>query len=81
MGLRPTIDAFVDDHNHHLPIYRTYFPSPHAYGTDAMAQLWQRQKLLHINTPWGMIPQILAKLRDDKARAVVVVPRWQSAWC
>jgi len=55
MGLRPTIDAFADDH-------------------------WHQHQLLHINPPWGMIPQILAKLRGDKARAVIVAPRWQSAW-
>jgi len=80
MGLRPTIDAFADDHNHQLPHYWTYFPSPHAPGTDAMAPFWHRRQLLHINPPWGMIPRILAKLKDEKARAVFVAPRWQSAW-
>jgi len=44
-----------------------------------MAQIWYRGQLLHVNTPWGMIPRILAKLKDDKARAVIVAPRWQSA--
>jgi len=80
MDLRPTIDAFADDHNHQLPHYWTYFPSPHAPGTDAMAPFWHRRQLLHINPPWGMIPRILAKLKDEKARAVFVAPRWQSAW-
>jgi len=61
----PTIDAFSNSHNHHLPIYCTYFPSPHASGTDAMARVWHRQQLLHINPAWGMIPRILAKLKDD----------------
>jgi len=77
MGLRPTIDAFAEDHNHHLPHYLTNFPSPQASGTNAMAQVWHRRELLHINPPWGMIPRILAKLKDDKARAVIVAPRWQ----
>jgi len=72
--------TIADDHNHHLPHYWTYFPSPHASGTDAMAQVWHRGQLLHINPPWGMIPRILAKLKNDKARAVIVAPRWQSAW-
>jgi len=27
-----------------------------------------------------MITRILAKLKDDKARAVIVAPQWQSAW-
>jgi len=80
MGLRPTIDAFADDHNHHLPQYWTYFPSSHAAGTHAMAQVWHRRQLLHINPAWGMIPRILAKLKTDKARTVIVAPRWQSAW-
>jgi len=75
MGLRPTIDAFADDHNHHLPHYWTYFPSPHASATDALAQTWRRQDLLHINPPWGLIPRILAKLKSDNARAVIVAPR------
>jgi len=44
-----------------------------------MAQVWHRQQFLHINPPWGMIRRILAKLQDDKARAVIVAPRWQSA--
>jgi len=81
MGLRPTIYAFADDHNHHLPLYWTYFPSPHASETNAMAQVWHRQQLLHINPSWGMIPRILAKLRDETARAMIVAPRWQSACC
>jgi len=80
MSLRPTIDAFADDQNHHLPHYLTYLPSPHASGTDAMAKVWHRGQLLHINPPWGMIPRNLAKLKNDKARAVIVAPRWQSAW-
>jgi len=80
MGLRPTIDAFADDQFFHLPHYCTYFPSPHASEKDAMSQFWHRRQLLHINPPRGMIPRILAKLEDDKARAVFVAPRWQSAW-
>jgi len=76
MCLRPPIDAFADDHNHHLPHYWTYFPSPHASGTNAMAQVWNRHQLLHKNTPWGMIPRIRAKLRNDKARALIVATRW-----
>jgi len=78
--LRPTIDAFADDHKHHLPHYWSYLPSPHASGTEAMAQVWHRRQKLYINPPWGMIARILAKLKDDKARAVIVAPRWQSAW-
>jgi len=49
MGLRPTIDAFADDHNHHLSLYWTYFPSPHASGTNAVARVCHRHQLLHIN--------------------------------
>jgi len=45
-----------------------------------MAHVWHRQQLLHIKPPWGMIPRNLGKLRDDKARAVILAPRWQSAW-
>jgi len=80
MSLRPTIDAFADYHNHNLHLHWTYFPSLHAHGTNTMAQIRQRHQLLPINTQWGMIPQIPAKLKDDKARAVIVAPRWQSAW-
>jgi len=76
MDLRPPIDAFADDRNHHLHLYWTYFPSPHASGTDAMAQVWHRRQPLQIKPPWGMIPRILAKLKDDKARAVIGAPRW-----
>jgi len=79
VGLRPNIDVFADD-SHDLPLFWTYFPSPHASVTNAMAQVWRLQQLLHIKPPWGMIPRILAKLRDAKARAVIVSPRWQSAW-
>jgi len=80
MGHRPTIDAFAEDHNHHLPRYETYFPSPHASGTNAMALVWHRQQLLHINSPWGMISRILGMQNNDRARAFIVAPRWQSAW-
>jgi len=33
MNLRLTVDVFADDHNHHLPGFWTYSPSPHAPGT------------------------------------------------
>jgi len=72
-GPRPTNDAFADNHNHRFPLYWTYLTSPHASGTNAMAQVWQRHQLLHINPPWGMIPRILSKLNDENARAVIVV--------
>lgn len=79
MGLRPTVHAFADDHKQHLPVYWTHFPSPHATGTNAIAQVWHRHQLLHINSLWGMIPQILEKLKQEGARAVIFAPRWQSA--
>jgi len=51
IGLKPTIDSLSGEHIHHLPLYRTYFQSPHASGTNAMAQVWNRHQLLHINPP------------------------------
>jgi len=45
MGLSHSINAFADDDNHHLPLDWTYFPSPHASGTNAMAQIWHRHQL------------------------------------
>jgi len=76
----PTIDAFADDHNCQLPLYWTYFPSPPSSGTNEMAQVWHRKELLRVNPPWGIIARIPAELRDDEFRAVIVAPRWQSAW-
>jgi len=42
MDLRPSINSFAEDHNHHLPCYWTYFAFTYASGINAMAQVWHR---------------------------------------
>ena len=79
LGVQPVLDMFAADHNHLLARYWAWNPSPTAEAVDALQQDWSPRVqggVLHCNPPWPLIPRILRKIRQDKARVVICLPYW-----
>ena len=78
LGVRPLIDMFAADHNHRLPQFWSWGPSPFALAQDAFSQSWSHC-LMYANPPWALIPRMLAKTQMDCAHLVVCIPLWKGA--
>jgi hypothetical protein len=77
-------DLFASQAHHQHPIFFSSKPEPgDAQGVDAFAQDWValagKGRLPLANPPWGLIPQVLDKIRRDRALVVMVTPQWRSA--
>ena len=77
------VDRFVDERNNMPPIFnsRQLVPvwwCPGSVGVDAFAVSWAGVRSWMQLHP-SIIGRAIAKLRDDRARGVLLVPRWTSA--
>ena len=66
----PTIDTFASDMN-------TRFPRKWTKTIDAFAQDWSKERLLWINPPFNKIDRVIKKIKEEKAKAIMIVPRWE----
>ena len=71
LNVRPTLDAFASSLNHRFPRYWSKVD-----GDDAFHHNWRDEDLLWINAPFELYPKVLDRLKEDRARAVVVCPAW-----
>lgn len=69
-GGEPTIDAFATKENKR-------FPRCWTEEEDAFKQNWGKEELLWMNPPFDKFPQVLAKIKEEGARAILVVPSWE----
>ena len=68
-------DYFASDYSYRMrPFYSRYLSEKSA-GTDAFAQDWSRG-LGFFHPPVGLVPRVLHKAREDRARGVLLVPDW-----
>lgn len=74
---RRTVDRFATASNAKCQRYNTWRAEPESLG-NAMLQPWGGEHNW-INPPWPLIPQVLRKLKEDRAEAVVLLPYWPSA--
>ena len=72
-GHEPTVDAFASKDNAKFAIW---WGSGSPHGTDAFQQSWKGQ-FLWMNPPYSRLPEVVAKLKEDQAHSVLVVPNWQ----
>ena len=81
LKVTPQVDMFASDHNHRLPRYWSWHPSPFAERVDAMRQDWNfsHNGLMHCNPPWPLILRVLRKVGLDKAKLVMCLPYWAEA--
>jgi hypothetical protein len=79
-GVRCTLDAFACRATALLPRYCSAGPDPKALHRDAFTTSWKDEEVW-LNPPWELLPRTLSKLRREKARGMLIVPRWPSqAW-
>jgi len=73
----PDIDIFASYANSQLEKYVSWQPDPFAFAIDAFSMSWDTS-LLYMFPPFSLISKVLFKIWEDKAEAVLVVPKWSS---
>jgi len=71
----PDIDLFASRLNNKIDRYCAWRPDPHAQHIDAFTIEWSNE-YSYIFPPFSMIGPILAKLREERARAILICPWW-----
>ena len=71
----PTVDLFASRLNTQFERYVSFRPDPEAFAVDAFSISWQSLQF-YAFPPFSVIARVLQKARRDKARGVIVVPRW-----
>ena len=70
-----TLDAFATRLNRQLPRYCSWRPDPEATLVDALQQDYTKERAW-ANPPFNLIGRFLARIKRQRATAVVVVPAW-----
>ncbi len=71
----PFVDLFATSLNHRLALFVSPVPDLRAWAVDAMSLSWA---LLdgYAFPPFVMLPRVLRKIRQDRARITLVAPCW-----
>ena len=70
----PDIDLFASRISHQVPAYMAWKPDPGSIATDALQQSW----FPYAFPPFCLIARVLAKLKKEKVRLLLVTPTWQT---
>ena len=70
-------DLFASRQNAQLPRYVSWKPDPDAAAVDALQIEWTKERS-YVFPPFCLLARCLAKIRREKARAVVVAPVWSA---
>ena len=76
MGI-PVIDLFASRTSHLVPAYMAWKPDPGSIATDALQQSWSNH-FLYAFPPFCLIRRVLAKLKKEKVRLLLVTAIWQT---
>ena len=74
---KPEIDLFASRLNTKCTKYSSYKPDPDAYHVTAFSMCWLNLNS-YIFLPFSIVGRVLAKLAQDQATALVIVPCWQT---
>jgi hypothetical protein len=79
---RPSIDWFASLENRRVQRFATRSPSLSATVVNAFSVPWQTERLGLMVPPFAMIARVVAKLVDERAPTMLVVPYWptQTWW-
>ena len=72
---KPELDCFTSRLNTQQPKYTTYKPDAFAYLIDAFLIDWRTYNC-YLFLPFSFVGQTLQKNRMNKAKIVLVVPKW-----
>jgi len=73
----PEIDLFASYLNFKCRKFISWHPDPSSSSVDAFTISWTGIKF-YAFPPFCLIPRVLRKIRNDKARGIVVAPLWNS---
>ena len=59
-----------------LPVYNSLYWDPQTSGVDALAQTNRGTMNNFVNAPFALIPKILNIIREQKAVATLIAPKW-----
>ena len=71
----PDIDLFASRINHQIMPSVSWHPDPGATAVNAFHVSW-KQYVGYIFPPLSIISKVLQKIQQEKAQAVIVVPKW-----
>lgn len=72
------IDLFASRINNQLPVYASWRPDPGAKYIDAFTVTWSNLNF-YAFPPFSIVGKVLQKINHDKAKGVLVVPKWPTA--
>jgi len=81
-GVHPVVDAFATASNNKLPRFWSRFLDPRAEAVNAFDRSWNPTAVggwLYLNPPFSLLPRVIAKIIQDRAKALLVVSEWFSA--
>ena len=73
---KPHIDLFASIHNHKVDRFCSLIPSPVAVRGNAFLLDWGKEHLAYLFPPLAILHKVLYKIRQDKARVILIAPRW-----
>ncbi|XP_073437274.1 uncharacterized protein [Dendrobates tinctorius] len=72
---QPEVDLFATKENRQIKIFASLSPSDHPDILDALLTPWNFN-LAYAFPPLILLPQVIRKIRDDKARIILIAPFW-----
>ena len=73
---RPQIDLFASIHNRKVDRFCSLLPSPLAEKRNAFLLDWGQFHRAYLFPPLAILHKVLYKIRQDKARVILIAPRW-----
>jgi hypothetical protein len=77
-GGNPDVDLFASRLNYKVKKFISWEPDPLSFETDAFSVSWKDLGLSYMFPPFSVIGKALSKIKDDRAVALVVVPKWET---
>lgn len=74
---QPHIDLFASRINAKCELYVSWKRDPFAYNIDAFTLDWSKF-FFYAFPPFSMIPRCLQKIKNDKAKGILVFPKWSA---
>ena len=71
------VDWFASSRHHICERYASRLPDPNATYVDAMHTRWSKEVGIWV-PPFNLISKVIAKIVDDRAHGLLVVPFWRS---